>query len=52
MHLHHGQVIVMTEDENPNGGYQPLRDLPRVMVDVQSAEMIEIDELLMGLPES
>lgn len=46
MHSHHEGAIAMTQDEISSGGYADLRDLAQVMVDVQTAEMAEIDALL------
>lgn len=46
MHYHHEHVIPMTQDEIENGGYAPLREMAQEMVDVQTAEMKEMEELL------
>ncbi|MBE7700150.1 DUF305 domain-containing protein [Oerskovia sp. Sa1BUA8] len=46
MHAHHEGAIAMTEGEIQGGGHAGLRDLAQVMVDVQTAEMAEIDALL------
>lgn len=46
MHYHHEHVIPMTQDQIDNGGYAPLRDMAQEMVDVQTAEMKEMEELL------
>ncbi len=46
MHSHHEGAIAMTQGEIEGGGHVGLRDLAQVMVDVQTAEMAEIDALL------
>ena len=46
MHYHHDHVIPMTQDQIDNGGYAPLREMAQEMVDVQTAEMKEMEELL------
>ena len=46
MHYHHEHVILMTQDEIDNGSYAPLREMAQEMVDVQTAEMKEMEELL------
>ncbi|GAA1410304.1 DUF305 domain-containing protein [Oerskovia paurometabola] len=46
MHSHHEGAIAMTQGEIEGGGHAELRDLAQVMVDVQTAEMAEIDTLL------
>jgi len=46
MHYHHDHVIPMTQGQIDNGGYAPLRDMAQEMVDVQTAEMKEMEELL------
>ncbi|MBD7949472.1 DUF305 domain-containing protein [Oerskovia rustica] len=46
MHSHHEGAIAMTQGEIEGGGHAGLRDLAQVMVDVQTAEMAEIDTLL------
>ncbi|QGU05397.1 DUF305 domain-containing protein [Corynebacterium comes] len=50
MHLHHAEVIRMTQDQVDNGGYQPLRDLANEMIEVQTAEMREMEGLYGGVP--
>jgi uncharacterized protein (DUF305 family) len=50
MHHHHEEVIRMTQDEVDNGGYQSLRDLANEMIEVQTAEMREMEELYGGVP--
>lgn len=45
MHRHHAEVIVMTQDQVDNGGYEPLRDMAGQMIEVQTAEMREMEEL-------
>lgn len=46
MHTHHAHVIEMTQDEVERGGYAPLREMAQEMIDVQVAEMVEMEELL------
>ncbi|WP_235970065.1 DUF305 domain-containing protein [Corynebacterium wankanglinii] len=46
MHFHHAHVINMTQDEIDRGAYAPLREMAQEMVDVQTAEMGEMEELL------
>lgn len=46
MHDHHEGAILMTQDEVKNGHYQPLKDAAQKMIEVQTAEMREIEELL------
>ena len=46
MHFHHNHVIKMTQDEIDRGGYGPLREMAQEMIDVQTAEMGEMEELL------
>src|SRR5699024_2158665 len=46
MHMHHEGAIAMTEDQVENGGYQPLVELAEQMVEVQTAEMDEMEQLL------
>lgn len=46
MHFHHNHVIKMTQDEVDSGGYEPLREMAKEMIDVQTAEMGEMEELL------
>lgn len=46
MHFHHNHVIKMTQDEVDRGGYEPLREMAQQMVDVQTAEMGEMEEML------
>lgn len=46
MHYHHEHVIAMTEGEVARGGYAPLQDMAQEMVDVQTAEMAEMEDLL------
>ena len=46
MHSHHEGAIAMTQGEIADGGYTDLQDLAQQMVDVQTAEMAEIDGLL------
>ena len=46
MHFHHAHVIDMTQDEIDRGGYGPLREMAQQMVDVQTAEMGEMEEML------
>lgn len=51
MHFHHAHVIDMTQDEIDRGGYGPLREMAQEMVDVQTAEMGEMEELLGYTPD-
>src|SRR5690625_2260535 len=46
MHFHHAGAIAMTQDQVDNGGYQPLIDLAQQMIDIQTAEMHEMEQLL------
>ena len=46
MHTHHAHVIDMTQGEVDGGGYAPLREMAQEMIDVQLAEMGEMEELL------
>ena len=46
MRAHHVGAIAMTEDQVANGGYGELRDLAQQMIDVQTAEVAEMDALL------
>ena len=46
MHFHHEGAIAMTQDQIDHGGYQPLVDLAQHMVDIQTAEMREMEDLL------
>ena len=46
MHFHHNHVIKMTQDEVDRGGYEPLREMAKEMIEVQTAEMAEMEELL------
>lgn len=50
MHFHHREVIAMTQDQVNNGGYGPLRDLATEMVQVQTAEMHEMEQMYGGVP--
>lgn len=43
---HHVGAIAMTQDQIDNGGYQELRDLAQQMIDVQTAEVTEMQGLL------
>jgi uncharacterized protein (DUF305 family) len=52
MHFHHQGAIAMTHDQIDNGGYQPLVDLAQQMIDIQTAEMHEIEQLLDAKGES
>ncbi|HLS01562.1 MAG TPA: DUF305 domain-containing protein [Beutenbergiaceae bacterium] len=52
MHFHHAGAIAMTQDQIDNGGYQPLIDLAQQMVDIQAAEMHEMEDLLEAKGES
>ncbi|MDU0478944.1 DUF305 domain-containing protein [Staphylococcus chromogenes] len=46
MHSHHDGAVAMTQDEVDNGRYQPLRDAAQTMINVQTAEMKEMEQLL------
>lgn len=46
MHFHHEGAVAMTQDQIENGGYQPLVDLAQQMIDIQTAEMHEMEQLL------
>lgn len=46
MHFHHAGAIAMTEDQIKNGGYKPLIDLAQQMLDVQTTEMKDIEDIL------
>ncbi|SMG05738.1 Uncharacterized conserved protein, DUF305 family [Corynebacterium pollutisoli] len=50
MHFHHAEVIAMTRDQVDNGGYAPLRDMAAEMIDVQTAEMAEMEQMYGGVP--
>lgn len=52
MHSHHAGAVAMTQDQIDNGGYQPLVDLAQQMIDVQTAEMREMEQLLEARGES
>ncbi|MGV0376101.1 DUF305 domain-containing protein [Corynebacterium hadale] len=52
MHSHHEGAVAMTQDQIDNGGYQPLVDLAQQMLDVQTAEMDEMEQLLEARGES
>ena len=51
MHYHHEHVIAMTEGEVARGGYTPLQEMAQEMVDVQTAEMAEMEDLLGYRPQ-
>ncbi|MET0854215.1 MAG: DUF305 domain-containing protein [Microterricola sp.] len=46
MIVHHEGAIAMTQDQIDNGGYAELRALARQMIDVQTAEVVEMNQLL------
>ena len=46
MHFHHAHVIDMTQGEVDGGAYEPLKDMAREMIDVQTAEMAEMEGIL------
>ena len=50
MHFHHAEVIAMTQDQVDKGGYAPLRELAGEMIEVQIAEMREMERLYGGVP--
>src|SRR5699024_820243 len=52
MHVHHEGAIAMTQDQIDNGGYEPLVELAQQMVDIQTAEMQEMEELLQAEGQS
>lgn len=52
MYVHHDEVIRMTRDEVDNGGYLPLRDLAGEMIEIQTAEMREMEQLHGGIPQA
>ena len=52
MHSHHAGAVAMTQDQIDNGGYQPFVDLAQQMIDVQTAEMREMGQLLEAKGES
>lgn len=43
---HHVGAIAMTQDQIDNGGYTALRELAQQMIDVQTAEVAEMTQLL------
>lgn len=52
MHFHHEGAVAMTEDQIVNGGHQPVIDLAQQMMDIQTAEMEEMEQLLAQKGES
>lgn len=46
MHYHHAHVIDMTQGEVDGGEFAPLKDMAREMIDVQTAEMAEMEDIL------
>ncbi|WP_160329724.1 DUF305 domain-containing protein [Microterricola viridarii] len=46
MIFHHEGAIAMTQDQIDNGGYAELRELAQQMIDVQTAEVAEMTQLL------
>lgn len=46
MTLHHEGAVAMTQDQIDNGGYAELRALAQQMIEVQSAEIVEMREML------
>lgn len=52
MHMHHEGAIAMTQDRIDSGGYQPLVELAQQMIDIQTAEMEEMEQLLEAKGES
>ena len=46
MHFHHDHVIKMTQGEVDGGAYEPLREMAKEMIEVQTAEMGEMEEIL------
>ncbi|MCP1386952.1 DUF305 domain-containing protein [Corynebacterium sp. TA-R-1] len=51
MHYHHAHVILMTQGEMDNGAFAPLQDMAREMIDVQTAEMREMEQILGYTPK-
>ena len=51
MHHHHKDVIAMTQGEVDNGSYGPLREMGKEMIEVQTAEMGEMEEILGYTPD-
>lgn len=51
MHYHHAHVIAMTSGEVKNGAYGPLKDMAAEMIDVQTREMKEMEDLLGYVPD-
>lgn len=51
MHHHHKQVIAMTQGEVDNGAYGPLREMGKEMINVQTAEMGEMEQILGYTPD-
>lgn len=51
MHYHHAQVIAMTQGEVDGGAYEPLRQMGREMIDVQTSEMKEMEDILGYTPK-
>lgn len=46
MHYHHAHVIEMTQGEVDGGAFAPLKDMAREMIEVQTAEMAEMGDIL------
>jgi uncharacterized protein (DUF305 family) len=46
MIVHHEGAIAMTQDQIDNGGYAELRALAQQMIDVQTAEVVEMNQRL------
>lgn len=46
MHFHHEGAVEMTQDQIDRGGFAPLRELARQMMDIQTAEMREMEGML------
>src|SRR5699024_3385680 len=51
-HFHHQGAIATTAAHSANGDYQPLADLAQQMIDIQTAEMHEREQLLEAKGES
>lgn len=51
MHHHHKYVIDMTQGEVDAGGYEPLREMGKQMIEVQTAEMAEMEQMLGYTPD-
>ncbi|WIM67237.1 DUF305 domain-containing protein [Corynebacterium breve] len=50
MHIHHADVIAMTQGEVDEGEYAPLQEMAEDMIEVQTAEMGEMEDMLGFVP--